>query len=289
MAYQTQEQLKHDRINLHRIVKSMEAVVLTGSFPPRGPDRKDAFIKATSTLTTLKYAREILEKLKAANTSCSYDDLNRSLDRMERIAQEAKDNLEIVPSRPRSLLSSMKIPKKAPPIVQIEAPPPLPEAELLPGEDVSVLSPVVHSPTNNSQTLDQPSTSSVNPLRPNPLELLKESDVPPNAADKPASSKGPAFLTTSLETQEELSAQLAQMGHQLKLNALHLANSLAKEKGVIEDAAEKLDRNLGTMTKERVRLRDHSGKSGNTTWLVVGAILCVIIAWVMMFVVIRLT
>lgn len=187
-------------------------------------------------------------------------------------------DLYTAPPRARPLLSTRKLPRITPPALKTEPPQSIPEAELLPSEEVAALSPAV-------LTRDDPFTGrTAQPSRPTASQEIEET-----------SSRGvgaptrPAFLTTSLETQEELSAQLAQMGHQLKLNAIHLANSLAKEKGVIEGAGEKLENNLGNMTKERVRLRDHSSKSGYTTWMWLGVIACVITAWIAMFFVIRIT
>lgn len=164
-------------------------------------------------------------------------------------------------------------------MVQIDLEPnqAIPEAELLPSEDLM-------SPPARSRDDPVSAYASGPPQRTEPSN--PQSELPSRGG--PARDP-PAFLTTSLETQEELAEQLAQMGHQLKLNALHFANSLAKEKGVIEGASEKLETNLGSMTKERVRLRDHSAKSGWTTWMWLGVILSVIIAWIGMFFVIRIT
>jgi len=150
------------------------------------------------------------------------------------------------------------------------------------------MSPLGHAPPDYSfrDLRISPAPTIPNSTGPDTSEKLPD---PSSSSSRPTGPPRPMFLTTSLDTQEELSAQLVQMGHQLKLNALHLSNSLAKEKGVVEDATEKLDANLGTMTKERVRLRDHSSKSGSTTWIVLGAVFAVIIAWILMFFVIRLT
>lgn len=182
----------------------------------------------------------------------------------------------------------MKLPKSLVPSVDqngiIKSPPA--DSQLLPDVSEALLS-----------TGTEPSSDSINPSAntiPVALGASARSPIPETSDVAPTPIKSlrngqPSFLSTSLETQEELSEQLAQMGRQLRLNAIHLSNSIAKEKGTMEDAADKLDRNLGTMTKERVRLRDHRGKSGSTTWMVVSAIVCVIVAWILMFFVIRLT
>jgi len=89
--------------------------------------------------------------------------------------------------------------------------------------------------------------------------------------------------------QEELTGQLALMSRQLKLNAIHFGERLAADVGVVMEAEEKLAGNLDRMRKERFRLRDYSSTARGTTCLVLGAILVVVVAWVMMFVVIRIT
>jgi len=155
----------------------------------------------------------------------------------------------------------------------------IPEAELLPSEDA----------VENPRVLPQDQPSSRRPSEssgPSASEKMTQETTSPHTGSLPTR---PSFSTTSLETQEELSAQLAQMGRQLKLNAIHLANSLADEKGLIEGASEKLENNLGNMTKERVRLRDHGSKSGNTTWIWLSVIASVVIAWIAMFFIIRIT
>ncbi|KAG9041135.1 hypothetical protein FS837_012693, partial [Tulasnella sp. UAMH 9824] len=169
--------------------------------------------------------------------------------------------LEKTPPRPPSLLASMKLPKSAPPKRRTESQAVLPEAELLDEVEKSPaprqspppsLSPLEWAASPSSETPEQP-TQAAHSERPPPYESRPN---PPSR--KPTLPAQPAFLTTSLETQEELAEQLALMGRQLKLNALHLANSISKEKGVLDDAGEKLERNLDTMTKERVRLRDRA-------------------------------
>ena len=79
------------------------------------------------------------------------------------------------------------------------------------------------------------------------------------------------------------------MATQLKHNALHFSSALEKDKAVLEGAQEKLERNHGVMTTERVRLRDHRSKSWGTTWLVVLSIVVAAVGFVLTFFVIRLT
>lgn len=77
------------------------------------------------------------------------------------------------------------------------------------------------------------------------------------------------------------------MAQQLKRNAVHFSNSLEKDKAVVEDAQIKLEGNYEVMQKERVRLRDHRGKSWGTTCMVVGIVLLVLLVFMLMVSVIR--
>ena len=79
------------------------------------------------------------------------------------------------------------------------------------------------------------------------------------------------------------------MAAQLKRNAMHFSTSLADDKVVVQAAQEKLERNHDVMTKERVRLRDHRGKSWGTTWLVILSMVVAIIGFMLTFFVIRIT
>lgn len=92
---------------------------------------------------------------------------------------------------------------------------------------------------------------------------------------------------TSTAIHEQLSAQLETMAQQLKRNAVHFSNSLEKDKAVVEDAQIKLEGNYEVMQKERVRLRDHRGKSWGTTCMVVGIVLLVLLVFMLMVSVIR--
>jgi SNARE protein 1 len=93
----------------------------------------------------------------------------------------------------------------------------------------------------------------------------------------------------STALQEELSAQLAQMAGQLRRNANHFSKALAVDQAVLRDAEEKISTNYDVMKRERVRLRDHRGKSLGTTCLTIASVLVVTIAFVVMFFILRFT
>lgn len=62
---------------------------------------------------------------------------------------------------------------------------------------------------------------------------------------------------------------------------------LASDKTLLETAEEKLEGNLGGMTKQRDRLKGYSKKGGVTTWFVIGAVAAVSLAWFLMFAMMR--
>jgi len=77
------------------------------------------------------------------------------------------------------------------------------------------------------------------------------------------------------------------MAAQLKRNAIHFSDSLAKDQAVVTEVEQKLEGNYSVMERERVRLRDHSGKSRGTTCLVVMIMLVVVLLFALMVVLIR--
>lgn len=127
-----------------------------------------------------------------------------------------------------------------------------------------------------------PAPKSTDSLLPPSIPTLPKEDSNTTAA-------APAFLQNSAALQEEMAEQLAKMATQLKRNAVHFAGSLEKDKAIVQDAQEKMERNYDGMTKERVRLRDHRSKSWGTTGIVILSLIVAVIGFVMTFFVIRLT
>lgn len=120
--------------------------------------------------------------------------------------------------------------------------------------------------------------------------------LPVNASDTASTSAYARSVTpiarnlgvgNSIAVQEELSSQLELMAAQLKRNAMHFSTSLAKDQAVVEDAQQKLEGNYDVMMKERVRLRDHRGKSGSTTCMVLAIVALVLVLFILMISIIR--
>ena len=159
--------------------------------------------------------------------------------------------------------------------------------------DISSLEVLDDKQSSAKDNIDVPDTL---PNRyPNPAATFIPPSLPTSTAlseeSKPRSysSSTRAPLQTSTALHEELSNQLAQMAVQLRRNAEQFNEALAKDEGVLKATQEKLERNYDEVAKERVRLRDHSAKSRGTTWLVFISILVVVIAFFMMFLLIRIT
>ena len=129
------------------------------------------------------------------------------------------------------------------------------------------------------------------PTLPSPKELPITDDLlaapPEKLPPSPSTSRRVPLSTAAVH--EELSAQLAQMATQLKRNAIHFSDTLAKDQAVVEETQLKMEANYDSMHRERTRLRDHSGKSRGTTWLTLFSVIAVFVSFFLMFFVIRLT
>lgn len=110
-----------------------------------------------------------------------------------------------------------------------------------------------------------------------------------SAIKAPATSTTIRHLQNSSALQHELTDQLAQMAAQLRRNAVHLSDSLAKDHDVVEDAQQKLEGNYDTMHEERNRLRNLSGKSKSTTCLLFLVVTAVLSLFILIVSIIRFT
>jgi hypothetical protein len=75
----------------------------------------------------------------------------------------------------------------------------------------------------------------------------------------------------------------------LRKNAEHFSSTLDADRHLVEAADEKLERNFDVLQSTRVRLRDRGGKARSTTWLTLFALVSVLVAFVGMVLVIRVT
>ncbi|KAF9444861.1 hypothetical protein P691DRAFT_735883 [Macrolepiota fuliginosa MF-IS2] len=252
------------------------------------------------------------------------NDIKAELDRIELFMTEVQKRTEPVQPRPQPILPNIPVPALSAPELD-PAPDTMPEVAAtdetgkreherempLPLDSDAHEEPLrqreslARSPPgalstliNHTSTTSPPATSLLSPIS----SLLPATPTPTSAPSFLSRSSTAATSTaistsasntlnsrkqTSNALQEELTAQLAQMATQLKLNTLHFSDSLVKDKAVIEETQEKLEDNFGTMLAERFRLRDFRGKSGSTTWMVVGVVVAVLLLFVIMVGVIR--
>ncbi|TFK91628.1 hypothetical protein K466DRAFT_541436 [Polyporus arcularius HHB13444] len=293
------EKTVHDRVNLDRLVRRLEKNITTESWTDGAPGTSatPAWIRTRGTLQALKHARKLLQSVESEDTSSSsvpnaprhYADLRRTLDRLESLVAEVDKRISPPVMRPTPILPTIPPP---PPVVDVStsAEDSQPDAEATPLDPTATLLPADESLAAAAHERlygpSEPRAFTRGPI--NPSETLLPPSLP-TAAEKSTSQATPAFMQNSAALQEELSAQLAQMATQLKRNAIHFAGALEKDKAVVSETQEKLERNYDVMSKERVRLRDHSSKSWGTTWITILSLLVVLVGFVMTFLIIRIT
>ncbi|TDL25947.1 hypothetical protein BD410DRAFT_895417 [Rickenella mellea] len=298
----TQDQVRHDAINLTKIVKRLETSVDEEDWNTRTPgSRQKQWLKAQNVLYGIQYSRSLLQNVTAhdggsgvlqegSSETIFWATLCEKLDRMDKFISKVNEESKPQPRPLKPILSTLPLPQSR-----------KPEVTSIPsdhGINDAAKNAVEESRSNRSRSQDLLLDSSDTILseeayRPmassNPSATLLPPSIPSTSETPSKVSAQPAFLDASHALQTGLSDQLLLMAQQLKRNAQHFSGSLAKDQGVLQETGEKIEENFGTMQKERVRLRDHSGKSRGTTWLVMLSIVVVFASFFLMFFVIRLT
>lgn len=291
MSYPPHEQAIHDRVNLPRLVRRLEKTVADENWGVNSLPPKATWVQAQGMLQKLKFARKLLRNVEsnADLDDASFqklEELRRTLDRLESVVIAVDKSVAPKSMRPLPILPTLPLPKA------------LPSKEVLVSA-LSVDASIEATDPTNTLAEDSSALAAHDLLPPSEAEpILRRSSINPTSTLLPPSlpsastssaTGNPAFLQNSAALQEELSAQLAQMAAQLKRNALHFAGNLEKDKTLVVETQEKLERNHDVMTKERIRLRDHHGKSWNTTWIVMLSLVVVLVGFIMTFFVIRIT
>ncbi|KAF8339279.1 membrane fusion protein Use1-domain-containing protein [Amanita rubescens] len=255
----------HDEVNLARLIRRLEKSVALDEWK-NVEENGDTWLKAAGIIQRVKFARKLLRNCE------SFEDVDEKKSQMFTHWKGKLDHAETTLKEVRDRAKPQ--PTHLPPIL-----PSLPNPLALPTEKL-LLSP--------SDTTPLPSANI-----PSAIPTYISSNFPPGSArlpDTAAVATGASrFLQTSNALHQDLSEQLAQMAVQLKRNALHFSETLEKDKAIVEEAQQKVESNFDVMKTERIRLRDHRGKSGSTTCLVVAIILAVVLLFVMMVLLIRLT
>lgn len=97
------------------------------------------------------------------------------------------------------------------------------------------------------------------------------------------------ILQSDRATHEALSSELLRMASVLKTNSLAFADALERDRVLLEKAGTDLGQNLDLMTRTRGRLGVYSKKARSMGWFTLSAILVVMVSWMLMFLLIRLT
>ena len=116
-------------------------------------------------------------------------------------------------------------------------------------------------------------------------DRLSYESVRPNDSKE---SRAP-MLQSDRSLQDALSSELLRMAGVLKANTVAFSESLERDRVLVESATGRLDQNLSLMTRTRGQLGVFSKKARSMGWFTLGSIASVIVCWVLMFIVIRVT
>jgi uncharacterized protein (DUF342 family) len=113
-------------------------------------------------------------------------------------------------------------------------------------------------------------------------------EKPSSAADDllPAGSSTATssdLLSHHHSLQSTLLDSLTDLSSALKTSTVQFSTNLAKDKEVLERAQNKLEGNSESMEKNQGRLKTVRGKTRGTTCWTVGAVVVVVVMWIMMF------
>ena len=114
-------------------------------------------------------------------------------------------------------------------------------------------------------------------------------NYPPSTDDAPPDQTTSTLLQSSRAAQDSLSNELLRMASILKKNSLAFADSLERDRKLVENAGEQLGLNLDLMTRTRGRLGEYSKKARGMGWMTFGCLITVVVCWVWVFVLIKLT
>jgi len=303
----TDEQILHDRINLPRLVKRLEQYIQEDDWSKSDPPKRETWLKAQATLQQLRHARLLLKNVELDNVDPTpaqerrYQHFGVTLKHLEEYMLQVNQQLTPPVRRPKPLLPSIRPPPPRSATSKSSEPTTSPvEATLglIPAEatslavdvqDLLLASPPISSPSASSLA-SSPASIPAPGQEPGPSHTSSTTPGPSLAA--PSSTKitaTPTILQNARAIQDQLSEQLALMATQLRRNATHFSASLEKDKAVIEGMETKVEGNYEWMKRERIRLRDFRGKSGGTTCLVIMSVIVVLIAFMIMMFIIRLT
>ncbi|KAJ9111138.1 hypothetical protein QFC19_001337 [Naganishia cerealis] len=240
-------QLSHASVNLPRLTKTLYA--------------RSKRLDGEDWAQTVEYARGLLKLVKEENVVDieKVNALERDLDSIAKAFERAVQNKPIPSSstaKPLPTLPSIPIPSSLLAETPSEPTSPEPWSEGMTGDilptntsaedahlhkipirEASVSLPTL---TTRESFLADKEEEALLPLR--PIDQVQARDELLAGADR--SGRG---FHGAAQLHDELGGQLAEMSHQLKLNAVHFSRSLEDEKGILEASTEVLSREYPTI------------------------------------------
>lgn len=145
-------------------------------------------------------------------------------------------------------------------------------------------------PTTSAETVVLTPMAPLLPIpAPSTLRSRSTAATPTPPVDDTPVAKSSSLLDHHHDLQQSLITDLTSMSSQLKMNSLALSSALALDRAVVEKAQDALDGNLTRMKKEGGRLGSYEKKSRGTTCAVIGLVAVVAAAWVLIFLLIKVT
>ncbi|GHJ89751.1 hypothetical protein NliqN6_6153 [Naganishia liquefaciens] len=288
-------QISHASVNLPRLVKGLSA--------RSSHLESEDWVQVRAGQATIEYARGLLKLVREENVvpAGKVNTLERELNNVAHAFEEAVKRKPIPSSSttPPPSIPPIAIPSSL--IVQQSIVPSnqaLKETPLSSGSDSTFLEPNLETMPQRSPIRE--ASTSLPALTTRESFLAEKEDealLPLRPAEE--DQRGELFgglargdrrgLRGAAQLHDEIGGQLAEMSHQLKLNAVHFSKSLEDEKGILEASTEVLTRNLDRTQVSKKVLDSVRKKAGGTTWLTIISIVVVMIAFVWTYLLIRFT
>ncbi|CEL60709.1 hypothetical protein RSOLAG1IB_03948 [Rhizoctonia solani AG-1 IB] len=297
----------HNQVNLARLLRRLEKAIQTQDWNYQSLTESSAtWIRAEGMLQSIAYARKLLSNVRGDGGSPSSS--MTSLDPRSEYWQATENKIAALESVLNDVRSRAQPKKSKPPSYLTHVPPPRPKPALQ--LSVTITSEEVKSPDEMTSEALLPVEARILEPRSPVVDLLPGTPLPelntrftrsepsesllsprpqPSASGTSPTTDLPGFMQTSLQTQEDLSEQLALMAAQLKRNAQTFAAQLHEDNALVQLAHDQLEGVHTRVKTERSTLRDFRSKSGYTTCMTLGIIVVVIISWVTMFMMVKVT
>ncbi|KAJ9101668.1 hypothetical protein QFC20_005201 [Naganishia adeliensis] len=299
-------QLSHASVNLPRLVKSLSARSTRLGQEDWAQVRNGQAVRSSvyrvygrglkPFTQTVEYARGLLKLVREENVVPvgKINTLERDLNDIAKAFDEAVKTKPIPsssttatpPALPTTLIPTSLLSQTAPTPIPSDTPPSsnanptsTSPTRKLPIREASISLPAL---TTRESFLAEKEDEALLPLQP-----TDESDAR-NELFAGANGGGRGFRGAA-QLHDELGRQLAEMSHQLKLNAVHFSKSLEDEKGILEQSTEVLSRNLDRTQISKKSLDSVRKKTGGTTWLTIISIIVVMVAFMWTYLLIRFT